>query len=201
MQKSFKDRLAALEALEAAAEAEHIATGQVFDETDADALDDDELLAEAACGLAQWSTFTNILSFGGGKLSTARYWHPQGCAEERYWTRICERAAALCREQDIVIFPLVREDAIAALALVDAGLMTCRPLYDRCWHSHFTTICVPHTGGLMSDAHRVRDRLAHALDQAQAQVGGAFITDVAVLRAALERALGDMDDVPIQETA
>jgi hypothetical protein len=197
MQKSFKARLEALEALEAAAEAEHIAAAQSVDETDADALDDDELLAEAYWGLVRGEKTTSLLSFSSGTLKVARYWHPQGCAEERYWTRVCERACALCREQDMVIFPLVREDAIAALALIDAGVMTCRPLYERCWKSHYTTITVPYNGGIVNDAHNIRERLALALDQVQAQTGAAFITDVAELRATLVAALGDMDQVPI----
>jgi hypothetical protein len=41
-----------------------------------DSLTDDEVISAAACGLARYATFTNILSFGDGKLSLARYWHP-----------------------------------------------------------------------------------------------------------------------------
>jgi hypothetical protein len=155
MNKSFKNRLAALEALEAAAEAEQHPTGQVFNETDADA-HDDELLAEAASGLTNYATFANIRSFSSGKLSPARYWSEYGCPEQRYWTRICEHAAALCREQGIVIFPIVREDAIAALELVDTGVMTCRPFYERCWKSHNTTSRFPAMAGLRAKPTRFR---------------------------------------------
>ena len=198
MQKSFRHRI---EALETAAEVEPVANDQALDETDAAALDDEELLSEAFWGLLDCELAKGPLSFASGTLKVARYWHPQGCAEERYWTFVAARAGALCAAAQLVIFPLVREDAIAALALVDAGLMKARPLYANCWKSHHTTLGLPYNGGVVSEAFKLLGRLAYALDQVQAQTGAPFITDVAELRADLVAAIGETDCLPIFEPA
>jgi len=200
MNRSFKDRLEALEALEQAAEAEQAASEQVVDETDADALDDDDLLAETWWGLlfSDDPPARPPLSFRGpGILAVARYWHPRGCPAERYWARVADRAGALCRDRGLVLFPLVREDAASALALLDSGVLICRPFSPMEWRSHHTTVRVPHN----HETYALSFRLAEALDQVVAQTGQSHIETADELRAALVKALGDMDHIPIQETA
>jgi hypothetical protein len=83
-----------------------------------------------------------------------------------YWERIVERAGPLLHARGIVLMLLLPEDARAALVLLDAGVMTCRVLYERCWRSHHTTIVVPYQGYTgASDPYNIRIRLVWALDQ------------------------------------
>ena len=195
MNRSLEHRLAALEALDAAAQAVQVGIDQTLDETDAAALDDEELLSEAFWGLMRCDNGLSTLTFRGGTLKVLQYWSTQHTPLERYWTRVAERAGALLQVRCVALFPITREDVVAALALIDAGLLTCRPLSKGAYESHTTTLVVPHSDGFFTPAHKLRDRLAHALDELQAQQIGAFIETVDELRADLAVALGDMDQV------
>jgi hypothetical protein len=118
-----------------------------------------------------------------------------------HWTRIAERARPLLKERGIVFFPLFSEDARAALALLDSGLLKCRPLHERAWKSHHTTISLSYNSDVSSDTRALYDRLVWALDQLQIQTGAPFIETAEELRADLVAALEDSDHVPLQETA
>jgi len=197
MNRSFRHRIGVLEAAAAAAAAaaqtEQVGIDQAFDETDADALDDDTLVTESYLGLMRSDNGLSTLTFIGGTLKVLQYWSTQHTPVERYWTRVAERAGALLQARGVAIFPITREDVEGALVMIDAGVLTCRPLSKGAYRSHHTTLVVPHGDGFFTPAHKLRDRLAHALDELRAQQNAPFIQTVAELRADLVVAIGDID--------
>jgi len=187
MNKNVKDRLAVLEALEAAAEAKQASESVVIDETTADALDDEELITEAHWGLLNFS-----LTFAGGSLGSFSHWRPADSPHERFWRRVAERAATLLKEREIVLFPLAREDALVALEWIDAGLLTCRSVRLGESHSHRSTIYLPRDRP-QNEFLQVYSELVHAFDELMFQTGAPLIDTVAELRADLVVALGAME--------
>ena len=165
--------------------------GWIRDLSDPDTFDADALIAWAHWGLTKKPDLENMLSFGSGELrATATF----PGAVPGYWQRIAERAAPLLKERGIVLVPLLPEDARAALALLDSGVMTCQPITGlHPWYSHHTTIN-------SSAQYDVRGRLVWALDQVQYQTGGAFIETADELRAVLTSGLETIDE-SAEETA
>jgi hypothetical protein len=165
----------------------------IRDLSDPDAFDDDTVIAWAHWGLTKKADHENVLSFGSGALQVTAVFPG---AVPRYWRRIAERAAPLLKERDIVLMPLLPEDARSALALLDSGVITCKPitgLYP--WRSHHTTIQASYA----CDPTNVRIRLVHALDQAQCQTNGAFIETAEELRAVLTAGLEKIDYESVYE--
>jgi hypothetical protein len=168
---------------------------------DPDTFDEDELFGWVHWGLAKEPPtegigHADLISFSSGELRVSVSFPG---ALRGHWTRIVERAAPLLKERGIVLFPLFSSDARAALALLDSGVLTCRPLTPNCWRSHNHTIQVPYPSS--NELHALRTRLVWALDQAQLQTGGAFIETADDLRAALVSGLENSDNESIQETA
>lgn len=187
MHKRLEHRISALEALDAAAETEQASESAAIDETDADALDDEELLAEAYWGILSFS-----LSFVGGSLGSFSHWRPADSPHARFWRRVAERADALLKARELLIFPLAREDALVALEWIDSGVLTCRPMRLGESHSHRSTIYLPYIGP-QNKYLRVHSRLVHAFDEVMHQTGAPLIDSIDELRADLVVALGDME--------
>jgi hypothetical protein len=157
--------------------------GWIRDLDDPATFDDDAIIAWTHWGLTKTPDHDSMISFTSGALGVSVSFPG---ALRGYWERIVERAGPLLHARGIVLMLLLPEDARAALVLLDAGVMTCRVLYERCWRSHHTTIVVPYQGYTgASDPYSIRIRLVWALDQVQHQTGGAFIETADELRAVL----------------
>jgi hypothetical protein len=153
---------------------------------DPDTFDEAELLSWVHWGLTRQPDLENVLSFSSGELRASVLFPG---AVLGYWTRIAERAGPLLKERGIVLIPLLPEDARKALALLDSGVIRCRPFTPTCWRSHHTTI--PY----VSSAAALHGRLVWALDQVQHQTGGAFIETADDLRALLVAGLEHADPI------
>jgi hypothetical protein len=177
MQKSFKARLEELERLEAEAEAEQ---DRPLDAIDADALDQDEVIAEALYGLGIGGGYTNSLTVAGGTLRPA-------CDLVRsYWQRIAERA------QGVLLFPLSVDEIRAALAQLEAGALCVRPLSPNSWKSHHWTVRCPYSA--LRETHDATSRLNHALDMLAEQTGQPIAEDAVTLASVLHQVLEGVDD-------
>jgi hypothetical protein len=195
--KSFADRLAALEALEAAAH--QVEDDRPLDETDADELDDDEVLHEAVYGLRRSESFMNCLSAYGGTLKPTMRW-PGWMG---YWQRVGDRAQALCRERGISLFPLSTEEIQESIDLIERGIFDVipwsktNPGLTTSWRSHYGTIRQSHDSdwAIYGPAHR---RLCHALDEMAYQQQQSMRIDPLESKedvlAVLRSALGDDDE-------
>jgi hypothetical protein len=155
---------------------------------DPDTFDEDELLSWVHWGLTKQPDLENVLSFSSGELRASVSFPG---AVLGYWTRIAARAGPLMKERGIVLIPLLPEDARSTLALLDSGVISCRPFTPNCWRSHNHTIQLPYT----SEAAGLRTRLVWALDQVQLQTAGAFIETADDLRAMLVSGLENTDPV------
>jgi hypothetical protein len=98
------------------------------------------------------------------------------------------------KERGIVLFPLFASDARAALNLLDADELKCRPLTPNAWRSHNWTINLPYGEWFVTGHRPLYDRLVWALDQVQYQTGGDFIETADGLRAVLLAGLESIDD-------
>jgi hypothetical protein len=162
--KSFADRMAALEALEAAER--QVEDDRPLDETDADDLDDDEVLNEAACGLAAREGYTASLTAYGGAFKATTRW--PGWRE--YWGRVGERAQALCKERGICLFPLAPEEIRESIDLIERGVFTVHPWsttnpgLSTSWRSHYSTIRHARYSDWAIYGPALR-RLVHAMDE------------------------------------
>jgi hypothetical protein len=179
--KSFAARLAALEALEAEAEQEE----RPIDETDADALDQDEVIAEALHGLGIGGGRTNSLTVAGSMLRTTM----NGSPAARYWQRIAERA------QGVLLFPLSPSEIRVALDQLETGALTVRPLSPNCWKSHHWTVHCAYSAP--RETHDATSRLCHALDMLAEQTGQPIAEDRATLASVLHQVLEGVDDEPL----
>jgi hypothetical protein len=145
--------------------------------------DDDTIIAWTHWGLTKTPDHDSVISFTSGELRVSVSFRG---GVRGYWERIVERAGPLLKARGIVLVPLLPEDARAALALLDAGVLRCHPITGlHPWRSHHTTIQLPYNSGISNETHGVRDRLVWAFDQVQYQTGGAFIETAEELRAVL----------------
>ncbi len=162
--KSFADRLLELERLEAAAQ--QVEDDRPLTETDADDLDDDEVLSEAAYGLRRDESSMNCLTAHGGAFRTMIRW--PGWRE--YWGRVGERAGALCRERGTCLFPLSVEEIHESIDLIERGIFdvipwsTTNPGMSTSSRSHCSTIRHARASDWMINGPALR-RLVHALDE------------------------------------
>ncbi|HEY3228204.1 MAG TPA: hypothetical protein VGJ87_03230 [Roseiflexaceae bacterium] len=189
--KRFADRLAELERLEAAAH--QVEDDRPLDETDADELDDDEVLEEATYGLGAGRALT---CWNEGRFRTT-FTNP--ALGFFYWRRIAERALALCDARGIVLFPMTPEEICAAIDMVERGVLQIRSRPPQTQYSHRS--CIQHGdygnaaawGVLFQQKSKLADALDDWLWQRRRLMGEAAVlceTAGAVLDV-LRRALGD----------
>jgi hypothetical protein len=119
--KSFANRLAELEQLEAEAEAEREAKREPFTDVDAELLDDDEVLDIALAALdgglfrfnryvADWSQANRISSYAFLPSDSPRY-----------WGRIAERADVIRKARNLELIPATDAGIAEILAYLRAG--------------------------------------------------------------------------------
>ena len=174
MNRSFKDRLAALEQLEREREAERAVEEQarrVWTAEDADVLSDDEVLAAVWWGLRQEIRVREdgaicptdaLLAVEDGvfRLGPCYWRHPD------FWRRVAERATAVCPACDLVVVPLTAAEIRESIARLERGdlvvrsLDAARRLYGsmvRPSHVHTIAAATP-------DAQSLHTQLWYALD-------------------------------------
>jgi hypothetical protein len=156
MNKSFRSRLEALEALEA--ERERDEAPHVWTAADADDLDDDDVLNEACWALGEGRLMT-CWNNGIFRIAFSQSaWHPA------YWQRVAERAQAIADQRRIVLFPMTAEQISEAIDLLESGRLTVRRRPEMHQYSHHSCINALWPASGWNETYHKGEHLARALD-------------------------------------